>query len=262
MLLTGTKFPPDIPLPYKQGVRIRATTFSISFRLKPMRLLQVLKTVGKLLGILLIAVFLIGSLIVFFYEKEIKQLVIQEVNKNLDTKITVEEFNFSVFRHFPLASIEMKNVFIEEAIMEKKKDTLLYAKRLSLLFKINDVFKKDVTIRKVLIYDGKLNILVDEKGHGNYHFLKNTESSKSSADVGIEKIGLSNVFLKYIDKKSNQDYVLKAKNAELSKVRAFAVRDALKTAGVVEDKIELKKPEELKISGSNAEARRVEVTLQ
>ena len=59
---------------------------------------------------------------------------------------------------------------------------------------------------------------MDEKGHGNYHFLKNTESSKSSADVGIEKIGLSNVFLKYIDKKSNQDYVLKAKNAELSGV--------------------------------------------
>ena len=52
------------------------------------------------------------------------------------------------------------------------------------------------------------------------------------------------------------------KNAEVAKLRAFAVRDALKTAGVVEDKIELKKPEELKISGSNAEARRVEVTLQ
>ena len=52
------------------------------------------------------------------------------------------------------------------------------------------------------------------------------------------------------------------KNAEVAKLRAFAVREALKTAGVADDKIELKKPEELKISGSNAEARRVEVTLQ
>ena len=52
------------------------------------------------------------------------------------------------------------------------------------------------------------------------------------------------------------------KNAEVAKLRAFAVRDALKAAGVTEDKIELKKPEELKASGSNAEARRVEVTLQ
>ena len=51
-------------------------------------------------------------------------------------------------------------------------------------------------------------------------------------------------------------------NAEVAKKRAFAVRDALKAAGVAEGNIELKKPEELKASGSNAEARRVEVALQ
>ncbi len=52
-----------------------------------------------------------------------------------------------------------------------------------------------------------------------------------------------------------------AANAELAKQRAFAVRDALKGLGVAEDKIELKKPEETTASGSNAEARRVEVAL-
>jgi K(+)-stimulated pyrophosphate-energized sodium pump len=52
-----------------------------------------------------------------------------------------------------------------------------------------------------------------------------------------------------------------AKNAELAKQRAFAVRDALKGLGVAEDKIELKKPEEMTGSGSASEARRVEVTL-
>jgi K(+)-stimulated pyrophosphate-energized sodium pump len=53
-----------------------------------------------------------------------------------------------------------------------------------------------------------------------------------------------------------------AKNEELAKARAFAVRDALKAAGVAEDKIELKKPESITASGSAAEARRVEVMLQ
>lgn len=52
-----------------------------------------------------------------------------------------------------------------------------------------------------------------------------------------------------------------ALNAELAKQRAFAVRDALKGLGVAEDKIVLKKPEETTAAGSNAEARRVEVTL-
>ena len=54
-----------------------------------------------------------------------------------------------------------------------------------------------------------------------------------------------------------------AKNAELSKARAFAVRDALKALGVAEDKIELKKPENTTAAaGSRAEARRVEVSIQ
>ena len=52
------------------------------------------------------------------------------------------------------------------------------------------------------------------------------------------------------------------KNAELAKLRAFAVRDALKTSGVADEKIVLRKPEELKAVGTHAEARRVEVALQ
>lgn len=52
-----------------------------------------------------------------------------------------------------------------------------------------------------------------------------------------------------------------ALNEELSKQRAFAVRDALLALGVAEDSIELRKPEEMQASGTNAEARRVEVVL-
>ncbi|MES2229014.1 MAG: sodium-translocating pyrophosphatase [Pseudomonadota bacterium] len=53
-----------------------------------------------------------------------------------------------------------------------------------------------------------------------------------------------------------------AKNEELAKQRAMAVGAALKTAGVPDDKVELKKPETLTGSGGNAQARRVEVALQ
>ncbi len=54
-----------------------------------------------------------------------------------------------------------------------------------------------------------------------------------------------------------------AKNAELAKLRAFAVRDLLKASGVADDKVELKKPEDIKAGATSAaEGRRVEVTLQ
>ena len=51
-----------------------------------------------------------------------------------------------------------------------------------------------------------------------------------------------------------------AKNAELAKTRAQAVRDALKAAGVAEDRIILKKPETITGGTDAREARRVEIS--
>ena len=52
-----------------------------------------------------------------------------------------------------------------------------------------------------------------------------------------------------------------AANAELAKNRAFAVRDALKAAGLADDAVALKKPEESAKAGNPDEARAVEITL-
>jgi len=52
-----------------------------------------------------------------------------------------------------------------------------------------------------------------------------------------------------------------ARNEALAKEREAAVSAALNKAGVAADKIEVKKPESITGSGSPAEARRVEVTL-
>ena len=53
-----------------------------------------------------------------------------------------------------------------------------------------------------------------------------------------------------------------AQNAELAKQRALAVRNALMAAGLSESQIELSKPEQIASTGSDAEARRVEISLR
>ncbi len=52
-----------------------------------------------------------------------------------------------------------------------------------------------------------------------------------------------------------------AKNEDLAKERAKSVREALKAAGIAEQRINMKKPEVITGSGTEAEARRVEVSL-
>jgi K(+)-stimulated pyrophosphate-energized sodium pump len=62
----------------------------------------------------------------------------------------------------------------------------------------------------------------------------------------------------YVDPSGNMD-----QNKELAKLRAFAVRDLLTASGAPADKVELKKPEDIKAGATSAaEGRRVEVTLQ
>lgn len=52
-----------------------------------------------------------------------------------------------------------------------------------------------------------------------------------------------------------------ATNAELAKQRALAVRDVLKSLGVADEKIELRKPEVMLGAANNAQARRVDVVV-
>src|SRR5205085_3818031 len=125
-------------------------------------------------------------------------------------------FDFSVLRHFPFASFEMKNIVIEEVSTSKIKDTLLYSQRLSLLFNITDVFSKNLTVKKILVNGGNINIRIDSSGHGNYQFWKKSNDSTSTGEINLQRIGLNKVYLKYLDKKDNQNYGIFAKDAELS----------------------------------------------
>lgn len=74
--------------------------------------------------------------------------------------------------------------------------------------------------------------------------------------IAAAKAGKKAIVSGYVDSTGNA-----AQNKELGKQRAFAVRDLLKASGVADDKIELKKPEDIQ-AGTGAAARRVEVTLQ
>ena len=70
---------------------------------------------------------------------------------------------------------------------------------------------------------------------------------KDKADAKVDVTG-------YTDKTGDLD-----KNLELAKERAKAVREALKAAGIPEDRINMKPPVSITGSGDNAEARRVEI---
>src|ERR1039458_1464687 len=86
-----------------------------------------------------------GFVIGYFYGDEVKAYIIGQLNLQLMTKVVVDPGNirFSVWRNFPSASVEFKQVLALDAIPAIEKDTLFSAGSISLQFSLMDVFHKN-----------------------------------------------------------------------------------------------------------------------
>src|SRR5882724_4659587 len=111
-------------------------------------------------GILLLLLIVSGFVIGKYYQDEVKEYVISQLNKQLNTQIIVDGKNidFTVLKNFPNASVDFKNVIALDAIQDKNKDTLFIAGKISLQFNIVDIFKKNYHIKKMEINDANLKI--------------------------------------------------------------------------------------------------------
>jgi outer membrane protein OmpA-like peptidoglycan-associated protein len=105
-----------------------------------------------------------------------------------------------------------------------------------------------VEVVKLYFATGSADLAADEKAK------LDAMVAKAKADSG-KKVSVSG----YHDASGDQ-----AANEALAKQRAEAVRDALKSAGIGEERIALEKPmvSQGNVAGDNPEARRVEVTLK
>ena len=105
--------------------------------------------------------------------------------------------------------------------------------------------------------------VVVENGIVKFYFATGKADLAQGAEEALQDVlagvkeGKKAVVSGFHDATGNQ-----ALNEQLSKERAFAVKNALMGFGVPEDQIELRKPEDSEGSGDNAEARRVEVVLE
>ncbi len=189
-----------------------------------LRFLHFLRRLVLVVSILLLLLSGTGFLVAYFYQDEVKEYVIGELNKQLNTEIIVDgkDIDFTVVENFPYASVDFKNVKALEVIdrenqSPRKKDTLFSAGTISFQFNIMDVFKQNYRIKKVEIEDVDLKIRIDKFGNDNYHFWKeSTDSTNTSFAFSLEEIVLKkiNVSFKNYKAKQNIDFLLE--NSSLS----------------------------------------------
>ncbi len=172
--------------------------------------------IRTLLGILIFLFLVVsgGYLIIYYNQNTIKNLFVAEINKSLQTEISVKDIEFSVFDKFPNASLNFKEIVAKDAVKDSIKATLLTAKSIFLEFNLWDLYYKHYRIKHIELIDAVVNLKVDEMGNDNFHCWKSTgKQNNSKFEFSLKNIKFKNVQIKYINKAALQYYDILVENA-------------------------------------------------
>ncbi len=158
---------------------------------------KILKRLVAILSVLVLIVVLSGLGISYFYKDKMVGIVIKELNNYLRTEVVVQDVDFTVFRHFPDASVVFYGVTVKGAPVSKKKitaynDTLLKADVVALEFDLISLFRKRYVFKSIDINSGTLNLFIDGEGNVNSDIIKPDTSgvTNSRLEVKLSKIKL------------------------------------------------------------------------
>ena len=177
------------------------------------------------LGIALVAFFLVIVALAFKYQNQAKAFVIEKVNQQLNTELLLDPQNidFTVLSSFPLASVNIHKVALLDAIdaSAKDKDTLLKAGTISFRFNISELLRKHYVLESIKVKDASLNIWVNKEGKDNFHFWKASADTDQASNVkdtttfGLEQLLFENIQLHYQNKMTKDEDALAIKKMEL-----------------------------------------------
>ena len=116
--------------------------------------------------------------LVFLYQKEIKEQVVNELNKHLKVKVYInpDDIDFTIIKTFPKAAVWFKNVTIMGSLPDIQNDTLLKAESIYLLFDAKDIWNKKYVINQITVKNAALKILLNDLGEPNYEIWKTDKS--------------------------------------------------------------------------------------
>ena len=153
-----------------------------------------------LLGILfsVLSLLLLLVIIAAFFDKQVSQQLVAEINKNLKTELRVGGASLSLLSGFPSASINLSQVRLKDALGGQ----LLAAEELSFRFDLLSLFGADLKIHSFRLRDGAIRIQVNRAGKSNTDIFKEEKNNKKPATestlrLALEKAELQNMAVLY-----------------------------------------------------------------
>lgn len=180
---------------------------------------KILKKFLKWTGISLIFIIIALILIPIFFKDQLKDMVITEVNKSLNAKLSLKDFDLTFISTFPRMTVVLNEAKLE-GVKDFKGVTLMDIKELRAHVGFWDVVSGDqISIKSIEVIDPTFDVRVLQDGTANYDIVK-PDSVKtpeeleepSSFKLSLQDYSIKNGQISYSDEASNMHAKLKNLN--------------------------------------------------
>lgn len=174
-----------------------------------------LKKIFLGIGLIILLLVIASTVIATFFEQEVSQKLLVEINKSLKTELKIEEFDLSLLSGFPKVSANLRNI----SLADNRGGILLEADNLAFRFGLLSLLGSSIKVHSVEVEHGALYIHTDKKGRANYDILEASKNSKEgSSDFGfsLEEATLDDIEVIYIDELTELETRVYVENAIFS----------------------------------------------
>nr|WP_321237582.1 AsmA-like C-terminal region-containing protein [uncultured Psychroserpens sp.] len=171
-----------------------------------------LKKLLKIAGITLLIIIALLVAIPFAFQGQIKDMVKNFINENLNAKVEFSDVSLSFIRSFPQAHVSINDLVITN-YKPFEDETLASAKGIAFTMSVKELFKSasedPIVVNSIAIDEALITLKTDALGNNNYDITKEKETNTVATDsssgfaFNIEDYNISNSAFTYIDEKSN-----------------------------------------------------------
>ena len=172
---------------------------------------------GLLLTILIIVAALLG--LAYLYRDKVQALVLDKINEQVTQPVVIRGgIKFSLLSNFPFGSVTLNDVSVKNKF--KGPEYLLNVHELSCLFNMVDLINGKINISRIHIFNGEVNICMNEKGDGNFEIFKpsadtTTTKKSGSLDLKLSKAVIKNIHFTYLTEGNEENIRLKIEKMTL-----------------------------------------------
>lgn len=171
-----------------------------------------MKKAFKIIGISLLIIIALLIAIPLTFKGQIKDMVKQFINKNLNAKVEFSDVSLSLISSFPKAYVSVNDLVITN-FDPFKDETFATIKDISFTMSIKELFKSEsdgpIIINAINVDEALITLKTDKFGNANYDIAKedpnpsNATESDSSFTIDIEDYQINNSAFTYIDEAAN-----------------------------------------------------------